>query len=46
VTLIAGCYGVRIGLELVLQEVSEIQGIKVFNNDEVLHSKAQYAMFF
>lgn len=34
VTLIAGCYGVSIGHELVLQEVSEIQGIKVLNNND------------
>lgn len=45
--LAAGCYGVSIGHELVLQEVSEIQGIKVLgDNDEVLHYKVQYLMFF
>lgn len=46
VTFIAGCYGVSKGQELVLHEVSEIQGMKVLdNNNEILYYKAQSLMF-
>lgn len=46
-TLRAGRYALGIGHELVLEEVSETQGIKALNNnDEVLHSKTQYLTFY
>lgn len=45
-TLRAGHYALGIEHELVLQDVSEIQGIKAFNNnEEVLHSKTRDLMF-